>query len=33
MAILEGEFRDGDTVQVDAADGELVFTSGAMAPV
>mgnify|MGYP000412662210 CR=1 FL=1 len=33
MAILEGEFRDGDTVRVDAADGELVFTSGAMAPV
>jgi len=33
MAILEGEFTAGDTVQIDAADGELVFTSGAMAPV
>ena len=28
LAILEGEFREGDTVQVDAADGELVFTKG-----
>jgi ATP-dependent Clp protease ATP-binding subunit ClpB len=28
MAILEGEFRDGDTVQVDASEGELVFTKG-----
>jgi ATP-dependent Clp protease ATP-binding subunit ClpB len=26
MAILEGEFADGDTVRVDAAEGELVFT-------
>ena len=26
LAILEGEFGDGDTVRVDAADGELVFT-------
>jgi ATP-dependent Clp protease ATP-binding subunit ClpB len=25
LAILEGEFRDGDTVLVDAADGELTF--------
>jgi ATP-dependent Clp protease ATP-binding subunit ClpB len=25
LAILEGEFREGDTVEVDAADGELVF--------
>jgi ATP-dependent Clp protease ATP-binding subunit ClpB len=25
LAILEGEFREGDTVRVDAADGELVF--------
>jgi ATP-dependent Clp protease ATP-binding subunit ClpB len=32
MAILEGEFREGDTVQVDAADGELVF-SKAVVPV
>jgi len=28
MRILEGEFREGDTVQVDAADGDLVFTKG-----
>ncbi len=27
LAILEGEFADGDTVRVDAADGELVFES------
>jgi ATP-dependent Clp protease ATP-binding subunit ClpB len=26
LAILEGEFTEGDTVRVDAADGELVFT-------
>jgi ATP-dependent Clp protease ATP-binding subunit ClpB len=26
LAILEGEFAEGDTVRVDAADGELVFT-------
>jgi ATP-dependent Clp protease ATP-binding subunit ClpB len=26
MALLEGEFTEGDTVRVDAADGELVFT-------
>jgi ATP-dependent Clp protease ATP-binding subunit ClpB len=26
MAILQGEFREGDTVRVDAADGELVLT-------
>jgi ATP-dependent Clp protease ATP-binding subunit ClpB len=25
LAILEGEFREGDTVRVDAADGELVI--------
>jgi len=25
LAILEGEFREGDTVRVDAADGELVL--------
>jgi ATP-dependent Clp protease ATP-binding subunit ClpB len=25
LSILEGEFREGDTVRVDAADGELVF--------
>jgi ATP-dependent Clp protease ATP-binding subunit ClpB len=28
MAVLEGEFRDGDVVQVDAGDGELVFSKG-----
>jgi ATP-dependent Clp protease ATP-binding subunit ClpB len=28
MRILEGEFREGDVVQVDAADGELVFAKG-----
>ncbi|MDX6643299.1 MAG: ATP-dependent Clp protease ATP-binding subunit ClpB, partial [Solirubrobacteraceae bacterium] len=26
LALLEGEFAPGDTVRVDAADGELVFT-------
>jgi ATP-dependent Clp protease ATP-binding subunit ClpB len=29
LAILEGEFSEGDTVRVDAADGELVFTKAA----
>jgi ATP-dependent Clp protease ATP-binding subunit ClpB len=24
--LLEGDFEDGDTIQVDAQDGELVFT-------
>jgi ATP-dependent Clp protease ATP-binding subunit ClpB len=28
MAILEGEFREGDVIQVDAGDGELVFAKG-----
>src|SRR3954463_6537607 len=28
LKLLEGEFREGDTVQVDAADGELTFTKG-----
>ena len=28
IAILDGTFREGDTVQVDAGDGELVFTKG-----
>ncbi|HEX2085491.1 MAG TPA: type VI secretion system ATPase TssH, partial [Solirubrobacteraceae bacterium] len=28
MALLEGEFREGDVIQVDAGDGELVFTKG-----
>ncbi len=30
LAILEGEFREGDTVEVDAGDGELVFSKGAV---
>jgi ATP-dependent Clp protease ATP-binding subunit ClpB len=29
LAMLEGEFAEGDTVRVDAADGELVFTRAA----
>jgi ATP-dependent Clp protease ATP-binding subunit ClpB len=34
LAILEAEFREGDTVRVDAADGELVLTKvPAPAPV
>jgi ATP-dependent Clp protease ATP-binding subunit ClpB len=28
LAILEGEFREGDTVRVEAADGELVLVKG-----
>jgi ATP-dependent Clp protease ATP-binding subunit ClpB len=35
LAILEGEFREGDTVRVEAADGELVLVkapAGAPAP-
>jgi ATP-dependent Clp protease ATP-binding subunit ClpB len=35
MAILEGEFREGDTVRVEAAEGELVLVkaeAGAPAP-
>jgi ATP-dependent Clp protease ATP-binding subunit ClpB len=26
LSILQGEFSDGDTVRVDAADGEIVLT-------
>jgi ATP-dependent Clp protease ATP-binding subunit ClpB len=29
LRILEGEFAEGDTVRVDAADGELVFEKAA----
>ena len=29
LKILEGEFGEGDTVRVDAADGELVFENAA----
>jgi hypothetical protein len=33
IAMLEGEFSDGDVVRVDAADGELLLTkSNANAP-
>jgi ATP-dependent Clp protease ATP-binding subunit ClpB len=28
LKLLEGEFREGDTVQVDAVEGELTFTKG-----
>ena len=28
LAILEGDFREGDTVRVDAGDGELVLVGG-----
>jgi ATP-dependent Clp protease ATP-binding subunit ClpB len=28
IAVLDGTFREGDTVQVDAGDGELVLTKG-----
>src|SRR5262249_23205846 len=28
LRLLEGEFSDGDTVHVDASDGELVFERG-----
>jgi ATP-dependent Clp protease ATP-binding subunit ClpB len=31
LAILEGEFTDGDTVEVDAADGDLVFRKAGVA--
>jgi ATP-dependent Clp protease ATP-binding subunit ClpB len=34
LRLLEGEFSDGDTVRVDARDGELVFErAGAREPV
>jgi ATP-dependent Clp protease ATP-binding subunit ClpB len=32
LKLLEGEFREGDRVKVDAGDGELSFTT-ATAPV
>ena len=32
LKLLEGEFREGDTVQVDAVDGELTFTK-AVVPI
>jgi len=34
LRLLEGEFSDGDTVRVDAQDGELVFErAGTREPV
>jgi ATP-dependent Clp protease ATP-binding subunit ClpB len=33
MAILEGRFREGDTVEVDAGDGQLVIAGGSGTPV
>ena len=33
LAILEGEFAEGDTVRVDAAGGELEFEKDAVAQV
>ena len=33
LKLLEGEFQPGDTMRVDAADGELAFAKGpAVAP-
>ena len=33
LRLLEGEFTEGDTIRVDAKDGELVFEkAGAAAP-
>jgi ATP-dependent Clp protease ATP-binding subunit ClpB len=32
LALLEGEFAEGDTVRVEAADGELAFEKAAPAP-
>nr|WP_230316167.1 AAA family ATPase [Conexibacter sp. W3-3-2] len=32
IAILEGTYREGDTVHVEAVDGELVLTAGAPSP-
>jgi ATP-dependent Clp protease ATP-binding subunit ClpB len=29
LKILEGEFAEGDEIEVDAGDGELTFSSGA----
>ncbi len=31
MMLLEGEFGEGDTIRVDAQDGELVFAKAATA--
>ena len=32
LKLLEGEFGEGDTVRVDARDGELVFEKAAAEP-
>ncbi|HEY8582806.1 MAG TPA: ATP-dependent chaperone ClpB [Capillimicrobium sp.] len=32
MALLQGEYRDGDRVEVDAVDGDVVLRSGAATP-
>jgi ATP-dependent Clp protease ATP-binding subunit ClpB len=32
LKLLEGEFREGDTVRIGAADGELAFESAAAVP-
>jgi ATP-dependent Clp protease ATP-binding subunit ClpB len=32
LKLLEGEFREGDTVQVDATDGELAFKKASPRP-
>src|SRR5262249_56733876 len=32
LRLLEGEFSEGDTVEVDAADGELVFSKAKPKP-
>jgi ATP-dependent Clp protease ATP-binding subunit ClpB len=32
LAILEGDFREGDTVRVDAGDGDLVLSTAERAP-
>jgi ATP-dependent Clp protease ATP-binding subunit ClpB len=31
LALLEGEYREGDTVTADALDGNIVLTAGAPA--
>ena len=32
LSLLEGEFREGDVVTVDASDGELAFSKSAAVP-
>jgi ATP-dependent Clp protease ATP-binding subunit ClpB len=33
LALLQGEYREGDKVSVDAADGQIVLTKATPAPV